>query len=388
MKTTPIYLDHASASPLRPEVVEAIAPWATDRFGHPGARGHRIGWAAEAAIEFARAQVADWVGAEPAEVVFTSGGAEADNLAILGVAEALEGAPRHIVVSAIEGRAVLDAIAWLERRGVLVTRLSVDATGRVGADALAAALRDDTVLVSIQAANAEIGTTQDLGALGAVCRERGIAFHADAVAAAPWTRFEWNAAPIDLLSLSAETLGAPSGVGALIVRRRRPRVRIKPRLLGGAEEGGRRAGVPNVLGAVGLGAACAALRSQGDPGDAVRARRDAFFDRLRAEVSGIELVGHPVERLPNHLSIAVAGVEGESLLVGAPGVAFATGSACSSAALEASHVLAALGFERSRASTVVRFTLGPTTTAGDLAEAAHLVAAAIGRLRAVGQVEP
>ncbi|MCB9825201.1 MAG: cysteine desulfurase [Planctomycetes bacterium] len=381
----PIYLDHASAAPLRDEVREAIAPWAGERFGHPGARGHPIGWAAEAAIEAARAQVADLLGAEPPEIVFTSGGTEADNLAVLGAAGARVGQPRHVIASAVEGLPVLDAVKRLAREGVETTLLPVDRDGLVAADALAAALRDDTVLVAIQAASSEIGTVQDVATLGALCRERGALLHVDATAAAPWMRLALADAPIDLLSITGETLGAPGGIGALYVRRSRPRVRLLPQLVGGAQEGGRRPGFANVLGAVGLGAACAAVDAHGEvDARTARDRRDALHETIRSRVTDVALVGHASARLPNHLALEVRGVEGESLLVGAPQVAMATGSACSSATLETSHVLAAIGLDRARASTVVRLTTGAETTADEIARAADVLVEAVARLRSFG----
>lgn len=379
-----IYLDHASATPLRPEVREAIAPWAGEAFGHPTARGHPLGWAAESAVEAARALVADFVGCEPREIAFTPSGGDAENLAVLGAAEAQAARGRHVVVSAIASRPVLACAQHLVSRGFEVTVLPVDTEGRVAPEALHAALRDDTTLVSIQAANPEIGTTQDVETLAALCRERGALVHLEASAAAPWQRFDMATDPIDLLTLSGEVLGTPVGIGALAVRRRRPRVRLVPRTFGGGHERGLCAGPVNVLGAVGLGAAAAALLDHGAAeAAAAAARRDRLEDGLLTTVAGARRIGHPTQRVPGIAHLLFQGVEGESLLVGVPDVAMATGSACSSATLEASHVLQALGLDRAAASSTIRLSLGWTTTDEEVDAAAGRIRSAVARIREV-----
>ena len=381
----PIYLDNQSTTAMPPAVVEAVAPYLAERYGHPASKGHPFGWDAERGVEVARAQVADLVGAAPREIIFTSGGTEADNLAIKGVAEVLAAKGRHVVTTAIENRPVLDSCAWLARQGYEVSRVPCDADGRVDPDAVAAAIRDDTILVSVHAANHEVGTIQDVRTIGAACRERGVWFHTDASQALAWLAFDLKEDPIDLLSMAGHRCYGPKGIGALYVRRRKPRVRLAPQMHGGGHEQGLRSGTINVPGAVGFGAAAALVKAELDSVPRrVRALRDALETMIVGSVEHTRVLGTAHRRLPNNSNLLFEGVEGEAVLVGLPDVALATGSACTSATLEASHVLAAMGIHKAAASSSVRFGLSRTTTAEQVERTAKRVAEVVARLRALG----
>lgn len=383
MAARPIYLDHLSTTPCDPAVVEAMVPYFTERFGHPASGGHAYGWEAEKAVETARAQVADLIGAMPAEIVFTSGGTEADNLALKGVGEQLFSKGRHIVTTAVENRAVLDCCAWLERRGFNVTRIAPDDTGQVTAASVEEVLQEDTILVSVQVANQEVGTLQPLREIGRVCSEHGVLLHADATSALAWIEIDVTALGIQLLSISGHKMYAPKGIGALYVKRRRPKVRLQPRLHGGGHEKGLRAGTINVPGAVGLGAAAELCRTRRETdSDAVRALRDAFEARVHAAAEDVLILGNLAARLPNVSSLAIPRIEGEALVTSLTDVAIATGSACTTAVPEPSHVLRAMGFEKDLADAAVRVSLGRTTTTDEMARAGDRFTEVIARLRA------
>jgi cysteine desulfurase len=380
---SPLYLDHLSTTPIDPRVVDAMLPWLREHFGHPASRGHAYGWAAEKGLEIARAQVADLIGAEPAEIVFTSGGAESDNLAVKGLAEALSAKGRHVVTSAIENRPVLDSCTWLERRGFTVTRVAPDPSGRVAAGAIEEAITEETVLVSLQAANHEVGTRQPLDEVGRICKERAVIFHVNAVHALAWMAIDVKASGIHLLSMSGDKLYGPKGIGALFVNRRRPRVRLAAQIHGGGHERGMRSGTPNVAGAVGLGIAADLCRTERDAdSQRVRQLRDGFENALVEGGAPARLLGNPAHRLPNVASIRFEGVEGEALVTALPLVAFATGSACTSATQEPSTVLRAMGLTSEALSETVRFSMGRTTAGDALEQAVPRIVDAVARLRA------
>lgn len=382
----PVYLDNQSTTAVSPEVVAAMLPYLTERYGHPASKGHPFGWDAERGVENARAEVADAVGAAPREIVFTSGGTEADNLAIKGVAEVLAAKGRHIVTTAIENRPVLDTCGWLERQGFEVTYVGCDGEGIVAPSAVAEALRDDTILVSVHAANHEVGTLQDVRAIGAACRARGIWFHTDASHALAWCAFDLKEDPIDLMSLAGHRCHGPKGIGALYVRRSKPRVRLAPQLHGGGHEQGLRSGTINVPGAVGFGAAVTlVLATREDDARRVGALRDELEQGLLDGIADARVLGAPAARLPNNLNLVLDGVEGEAVLVGLPDIALATGSACTSATLETSHVLRAMGVDKAAASASVRFSLSRTTTDEEIARAIPRVIEVVERLRALGR---
>ena len=295
MAERPIYLDHFASTPIDPRVLDAMLPYLKDRYGHPGSRSHVYGWEAEQALEAARARVADLVHADPAEIVFTSGGTEADNLAVKGVAEAYASRGRHVVTSAVEARPVLDATqALADRAGGMVTRVPVDARGRLDEAAFAAALRPDTVLACVTAADAEVGTIQPIAACGAACANAGVLLHVEAAYASPWVSLDVRSDGVHLLSLSAHRLGGPKGAGALYVRRREPRVRLVPLLHGGGHERGLRPGAPDVAAVVGFGVAAELARVEREARSRrVAALRDRFEATIRARLAGVTAHGDP-----------------------------------------------------------------------------------------------
>lgn len=376
-----LYLDHAATTPVRPEVLQAMLPYLTDRFGNPSSH-HTVGEAAATALADARARVAAVLGFRPADIVFTSGGTEADNLAVKGLAigaAAQRGAPVHIVTTPIEHEAVLASCDYLERvHGFVVTRLPVDATGTVRPDDLAAAIRPDTAVVSIGYANNEIGTVQDAATLAAVTSAARVPLHLDAVQAAGWLPLAGTGA--DALSLAGHKIGAPQGIGVLAVRARLP---LEPVLHGGGQERDRRSGTENLAGAVGLATALELAEAERAEASArVGALRDAFVARVLALVPNARLTGHPTRRLPGTASFTFAGTSGEAVLLELErrGVVTSSGSACAAGSDEPSHVLIACGIDPETARTAVRFTLPHTHTA-DLSGVADAVASAVAAVR-------
>lgn len=378
----PIYLDHHATTPVDPRVVEAMLPWLGERFGNASSRSHAYGWQAEEAVEQAREQVADLVGATPREIVFTSGATESDNLALFGVAEAYREKGRHLVTATTEHKAVVDPCRTLEKRGFAVTWLAPDGEGRIAAADVAAALRADTVLVSLMHANNEIGVLHPVGEVGAVCKRRGVLFHSDAAQSVGKVPVDVQAMAIDLLSISAHKLYGPKGIGALYVRRRDPRVRLTPLMYGGGHERGLRPGTLPVHQIVGFGAACAIARAE-MAGEAERSRglRERLLARIRAQLPDVRVNGALEPRLPNNLNVSFAGVEGEALLMALRDVALSSGAACTSATLEPSHVLRALGVGDDLAHASLRFGLGRGTTEAEIDHVAARVVEAVRALR-------
>ncbi|HEX4111918.1 MAG TPA: aminotransferase class V-fold PLP-dependent enzyme [Stellaceae bacterium] len=377
MTDRPIYLDYQATTPTDPRVVTAMLPYFTERFGNPGSASHAFGREAETAVETARAQVAALIGAEPREIVFTSGATESNNLAIKGAAQFHRAQGRdHIVTVATEHKCVLEAAKAMERQGCRVTFLGVDGNGLVDPAAVERAIDEHTALVSVMAANNEIGTIPDLASIGAICRAAGILFHTDAAQAVGKISFNVNELNVDLASISGHKLYGPKGIGALYVRRR-PRARLLPLIDGGGQERGLRSGtLPTPL-CVGLGAA-AAIAQADMPREAIRLvyLRQRFLTGIRAAVAGIELNGDPERRLPGNLNLSFPGVNATDLMAACPGVAVSSGSACSSAELEPSYVLRALGFSDERAAASIRIGLGRMTTEAEIDRAADLLAAA------------
>ena len=359
-----IYLDNAATTAVTPEVLEAMLPWFTQGYGNASSV-HTHGREAKRAVENARRQVAKALNcAAPQEIYFTAGGSESDNWAIKGAA--LAKGKGHIITTAIEHHAVLHTCQWLQRQGFDVTYLPVDEYGRVTADQVEKALREDTILVSVMAANNEVGTVQPIGEIGALCRSRGVLFHTDAVQAVGAIPLDVQAMNIDLLSLSGHKLHGPKGVGALYIRKG---VRIDSLIHGGAQERGFRAGTENVPGIVGLGKAVEIAHANlAENARQVTALRDALIDGIMARVPGTRLNGHPTERLPGNVSLSFDGVEGEALLLrlDLAGVAGSSGSACTSGTLDPSHVLLALGLNEAAAHGSLRLTLGTDTTQDDI----------------------
>lgn len=367
-----IYLDHAATTPVRREVLEAMWPYWTTHFANPASH-HEPGHAAADGLKDARQRVAAILGGRAGEVTFLSGGTEGANAAIKGIAAA-EPRGRHIIVSAVEHSAVLESARWLGEHGFEVTILEVDSHGRVDPGSLAAVIRPDTTLVSVQYANNEVGTIQPISELSAIARAHGAPLHTDAVQAAGWLPLDARDLGVAALSVSGHKLGTPRGIGALWVERRQ---RIEPIIHGGEQQPGRRSGTEDVAGAIGL--ATALERGHGDPQE-MSARRDRFIARVLAEVPGAQLTGHPTERLPGNASFVLTSSarSGESMLIDleSRGVIASSGSACAVGSDEPSHVLIAMGFDRETAQTSIRFTFDDTITDEHLESAANALAAA------------
>jgi cysteine desulfurase len=383
---TPVYLDYHATTPADPRVIEAMLPFFGEKFGNAASRSHSFGWEAEKAVDLARKRVAALAGAAPREIVFTSGATESDNLAIKGAAEAYRSKGAHIVTMATEHRAVLDAVRRLSGDGVQSTVLPPNPDGLLDLDLLREAIRPDTVLVSVMYANNEIGVIQPVREIAAVCREKGVLFHCDAVQAFGKLPIDATEAGIDLMSMSAHKMCGPKGVGALYVRRRNPRVDLRPQMDGGGHEYGLRSGTLNVPGIVGFGEACAICAVEMDEESA---RVGALRDRLRAaleSIGGVRVNGSMEHRLPGNLNVSFAGVDAEALLMSVPGVALSTGSACTSATIEPSHVLRALGTGDGVAHSSVRFGLGRFTTEEEIDYAAARIAESVRKLRALAPV--
>jgi cysteine desulfurase len=373
--TMAIYLDHAATTPLRREALDAMLPYLTTHHGNPSSI-HASGRRARQGLDEARETIAGLIGAKPREIVFTSGGTEADNLALKGIAWAASARGRHIITSSVEHKAVMNTCAVLERQGFEVTYLPVDRYGSVDPSELAAAITEHTILVSIMAANNEVGTLQPVAEIGAVCRAHKVPFHTDAVQAAafgPPTPDAWQAT---LVSLSAHKLGGPIGIGALYVRQG---TALLPQMQGGAQERQRRAGTENVAAAVGFASAMAASYRE-TPDTAPRDRLIAGLTSL----AGVTLTGHPSERLPNSASFVIEGIEGGDLVAALDleGIEASTGSACTTGSVEPSHVLLAMGIDEALAHGSLRLTLGPDTTAADIERTIAVVEASVARLRA------
>ncbi len=370
----PVYLDYHATTPLDPRVLERMMPFLTDAFGNASSKHHSYGWFAAEAVEAAREQVASLVGATAREIVFTSGATESNNIAILGVAQARGGG--HFVTQATEHKAVLDVFEVLRAQGCEVTVLPVDGEGRLHSDAVREALREDTRLVSVMHANNEVGTVHDLEAIGAACRERGVWLHCDAAQTVGKLPIDLSTLPVDLLSVSAHKLYGPKGVGALYLRRRGPRVTVEPLMVGGGHERGIRSGTLNVPGIVGLGAAAALAGAEMvEEAARVRVLRERLETGLLGRIAGVSRNG-PDERLWNNLNMAFPDVEADALLGRARGVAASSGSACTSASLEPSHVLRAMGLEEGRIRGAVRLSLGRFSVEEDVDRAIEALAGA------------
>jgi len=378
----PIYMDNHATTPVDPRVFEAMKPYLTNIFGNSASRNHSFGWEAEEAVDKARKQVADLIGATPKEIVFTSGATESDNLALKGVAQMYAEKGNHIITVATEHKAILDTCKRLEKEGLRVTYLAVQQNGLVDLDQLRDAITDQTILISIMHANNEIGVLQPVREIGRIAHERGVLFHSDgtqAVGKVPVNVLEDN---IDLLSISAHKMYGPKGVGALYVRRRNPRVQLTAQMDGGGHERGMRSGTLNIPGIAGLGEACGiAKKEMAEEGKRLAYLRDKLKDRLLASLDEVYINGTMEHRLPNNLNISFAYVEGESLLMGINEIAVSSGSACTSATLEPSYVLKALGAGDDLAHSSIRFGLGRFNTEEEVDYVAAKVIDVVQKLR-------
>ena len=382
MRPNPIYLDNHATTRTDPRVVEAMIPYFTEVYGNSASVSHRFGWEAAEAVERARGQVAEAIGAEAREIVFTSGATESNNLAIKGTARARARAGNHIVTAVTEHKAVLDPIKRLTRQGWEITIVPCDEFGRVSADAVAAALTDRTVLVSIMAANNEVGTINPIAEIGRLCHERGVVFHTDAAQAVGKMPLDVHSDGVDLLSLSAHKIYGPKGIGALYVRRRDPQVRLEPLVDGGGHERGLRSGTVAVPLVVGLGVAVEmAVRERPEEARRVLELRERLHEGIARRIPAIRLNGPPGDRLPGNLNLSFADVDGEALMMAMRDIAVSSGAACSSATPEPSHVLLAMGLDEDMARASLRFGLGRFTTAEEIDFAIEAVAAGVARLR-------
>jgi len=378
----PIYLDYQATTPVDPRVLEAMLPHFTDHFGNAASRNHAFGWEAEEAVEQSRTRVAKLIGASPKEIILTSGSTEAINLAIKGVAEMYGSKGKHIITSEAEHKAVLDTCKHLEKLGYEVTYLEPDRSARTRVEDVAQAMREDTILVAIMWANNEVGTINPIREIGALCHEKGVLFFTDATQAVGKIPVDVEADNVDLLCLSAHKIYGPKGVGCLYVRRRKPRVRLVAQIDGGGHERGMRSGTLNVPGIVGLGKACEICGEEMEA-EAKRAAglRDHLQERLTNELDRVTVNGDVEHRLPGNLNVSFAFVEGESLLMGIDDIAVSSGSACTSASLEPSHVLRAMNVGDDLAHSSIRFGIGRFTTREEVDYAADKVIAAVKRLR-------
>jgi cysteine desulfurase len=376
----PIYLDYQATTPCDPRVVEAMAPWWSERFGNAASKTHAYGWEAAEAVETARRHVAALIGADAREIVFTSGATEANNLALLGSARAARGARDRVIALATEHRSVLDPAARLEREGLQVTRLGVARDGLLDVERLRAALDERVLWVSAMHANNEIGVIQDVAAIAQAAREVGALVHCDAAQSAGKLALDVRALGVDLLTLSGHKLYGPKGIGALWVRRRPP-LALEPLVFGGGHERGLRSGTLAVPLCIGLGEAAriAAFEREAES-QRTRTLRDRLWERLAREIPGTGLNGHASQRLPGNLNVALP-VESSALLAALPELALSTGSACTSAVPEPSHVLRALGLERARALGSIRLSIGRPTTAAEVERAADLLRERVAALR-------
>ena len=376
----PIYLDYAATTPVDPRVVDAMIPWLREHFGNPASRSHAWGWEAEKAVEDARGYVADLIGADPREIIWTSGATESDNLAIKGAAQFYKTKGKHLITVKTEHKAVLDTMREMERQGFEVTYLDVQEDGLVNLDAFKAAIRPDTILASVMHVNNETGVIQDIAAIGKVCREHGVIFHVDAAQSTGKVEIDLKTLPVDLMSLASHKIYGPKGIGALYVRRK-PRIRIEAQMHGGGHERGMRSGTLATHQIVGMGEAyrLAKLEMAKDNAHAWALHR-RLVDGLK-DVEQVFLNGHATHRVPQNINMSFNYVEGESLIMGIKGLAVSSGSACTSASLEPSYVLRALGRSDELAHSSLRMTIGRFTTEEDIDYAIKAIRDNVEKLR-------
>ncbi len=376
----PVYMDYAATNPVDPRVVDAMIPWLREHFGNPASRSHAWGWEAEEAVEKARQNVAELIGADPREIVWTSGATESNNLAIKGAAHFYQSRGKHLITVKTEHKAVLDTMRELERQGFEVTYLDVQEDGLISMAALEAAIRKDTILISVMFVNNEIGVIQDVAAIGAMCRAKGIVFHVDAAQATGKIDIDLQTLPVDLMSLASHKTYGPKGIGALYVRRK-PRVRLEAQIHGGGHERGMRSGTLPTHQCVGMGEAFRLAKIE--MADDIK-RTKVLHQRLLSGLQNLEQVfvnGHLTQRVPHNLNISFNFVEGESLIMGIKGLAVSSGSACTSASLEPSYVLRALGRSDELAHSSLRITIGRYTTEEEIDYAISTIKHNVNKLR-------
>ncbi|MCK4342426.1 MAG: IscS subfamily cysteine desulfurase [Phycisphaerae bacterium] len=377
-----VYLDNNATTPVDPLVLEAMLPYFVDKFGNAASRNHSFGWEAEQAVDAARAQIADLIGADPKEIIWTSGATEGNNIAVKGVAEMYADKGRHIITQVTEHKAVIDPCNYVGKHGYRVTFLPVDRTGLIDLQQLADAITDDTILVSIMHGNNEIGTLQPIAQIGRLCKERGVFFHTDCCQTFGKVPLNVEEMGIDLLTASGHKIHGPKGIGAMYIRRKRPRVRCAPLIHGGGHERGMRSGTLNVPCIVGMGRAAEICGRQMDTEPArIAALRDRLKNGILSQLDEVFLNGHPTGRTPTNLNLSFSYVEGESLMMAFDDIAVSSGSACTSASLEPSYVLKALGVGEELAHSSIRFSLGRFNTEEEIDYTIERVVAAVKRLR-------
>jgi cysteine desulfurase len=383
MVKLPIYMDNHATTPVDPRVLQAMLPYFSETFGNAASRNHSFGWAAEEAVDKSRNQIASLINAKSKEIIFTSGATESDNLAIKGIVEFYKDKGNHIITCVTEHKAVLDSCRTLERNGkAVVTYLPVDKYGMVDPDAVRAAITDKTVLITLMYANNEIGTIHPVAEIGRIAKEKGIVFHCDAVQAVGKIPVDVDRDGIDLLSMSAHKIYGPKGVGAIYVRSKGPRVRLTPQMDGGGHERGMRSGTLNVTGIVGLGKACEIAQAEmTEENNRLLDLRNKLQAGIFERLDEVYVNGHPTERLPGNLNVSFAYVEGESLLMGISDIAVSSGSACTSATLEPSYVIRALGVDEELAHSSIRFGLGRFNTEDEVDFVTDRVTKEVKRLR-------
>ena len=376
----PIYMDYAATTPVDPRVVDAMIPWLRDQYGNPASRSHAWGWEAEKAVEKAREQVAELIGADPREIVWTSGATESNNLAIKGAAQFYKGKGKHLITVKTEHKAVLDTMRELERQGFEVTYLDVQEDGLLDLNAFKAAIRPDTILASVMMVNNEIGVVQDIAAIGKICREHGIIFHVDAAQATGKVAIDLKTLPVDLMSLASHKTYGPKGIGALYVRRK-PRVRLEAQMHGGGHERGMRSGTLPTHQIVGMGEAFRIAKEEmAKDNEKAWALHKRFVDGMQG-VEEVFINGHPTQRIPQNINMSFNFVEGESLIMGIKGLAVSSGSACTSASLEPSYVLRALGRSDELAHSSLRITIGRFSTEEEIDTAVKAIRENVAKLR-------
>ncbi len=380
---TPIYMDYHATTPVDPRVLDAMLPYFNEKYGNAASRSHIYGWTAEEAVSTSREKIAALIGASnPKEIVFTSGATEADNMAIKGVAEFYKDKGNHIITTVIEHKAILDTCKRLEKDGYQVTYLPVDAQGMVSPESVEKAITDKTILVSVMLANNEVGTVQPIAEIGKITRARGVLFHSDAVQGIGKVPFNVETMNVDLASITAHKMYGPKGIGALYVRRSKPRVRITAQMDGGGHEFGMRSGTLNVPGIVGFGRAAELILAEGpEEAKKLSALRDHLYKRLTTELDSVNLNGSWEHRLPGNLNVSFSFVEGEAMLMAIKDVCVSSGSACTSASLEPSYVLHAMGIGDDLAHSSIRFGLGRFNTLEEVDYVADLVISKVNKLR-------
>lgn len=380
----PIYLDNHATTPVDPRVLEAMLPYFTEKFGNPASRQHQFGWEAESAVELARKQIAELINANPKEIIFTSGATESINLVLKGIALAYAEKGKHIITTQIEHKATLDTCKRLEKIGFKIDYLPVDKYGVVDPDEIKKRITSETILVSVMFANNEIGTIEPIEEIGKICSEMNVLFHTDAAQALGKVPIDVQKLNIDLMSVSAHKLYGPKGIGALFIKKKTPKIKIVPIIDGGGHENGLRSGTLNVPGIVGFGKACEIAKLEmKNEAERTKYLRDKLQNGIMNKLEDVYLNGHPTQRLPNNLNLSFYGVESEAILMGMKEVALSTGSACSSASVEKSHVLKAIGLNDDLISSAIRFGIGRFNTEEEIDYVINRIVEVVNHLRSI-----